>query len=196
MYRRARRLRRVFATETLKSEGEIEAESLTAGEMVHLTLIRPFVLGFVEPIVIFWNLYISLVYGILYIFIESFRVVFVETHGFNLGQNGLAFLGLFTGAILVYVCFVPYAIRVLKPKLISGGMYSLPILSDTVADGVFADFVPEDRLPIAMVGAVLLPISMFWFGWTSSASVHWIVPIIASTFFSAGTFLLFQAGLK
>ncbi|KIP02007.1 hypothetical protein PHLGIDRAFT_130975 [Phlebiopsis gigantea 11061_1 CR5-6] len=178
LYRRARRLRRVFATPTLKSEGEIEAESLTAAEMVHLTLVRPFVLGFVEPIVIFWNLYISLVYGILYIFIESFRVVFVETHGFNLGQNGLAFLGLFSGALFVYICFVPYAIRVLKPKLISG------------------EFVPEDRLPIAMVGAVLLPISMFWFGWTSGASVHWIVPIIASAFFSAGTFLLFQAGLN
>lgn len=52
------------------------------------------------------------------------------------------------------------------------------------------------RLPIAFVGSVLLPISMFWFGWTSGAGVHWIVPIIASAFFSAGTYMLFQAGLN
>ena len=30
--------------------------------------------------------------GILYCFIASFDVVFIEFHGFNLGQNGLAFL--------------------------------------------------------------------------------------------------------
>lgn len=47
-----------------------------------------------------------------------------------------------------------------------------------------------------MVGAVFLPISMFWFGWTGTSGVHWIVPIIGSAFFSFGTFLLFQAGLK
>ena len=56
------------------------------------TLVRPFVLSFTEPIVFCWNIYIALVYGILYIFIESFRVVFVENHGFNIGENGLAFL--------------------------------------------------------------------------------------------------------
>ena len=35
--------------------------------------------------------------------------------------------------------------------------------------------------------------SQFWFGWTSTASIHWIVPIIGSSFFSVGTFCLFQS---
>lgn len=30
--------------------------------------------------------------GILYCWIESFGVVFIGNHGFNLGQNGLAFI--------------------------------------------------------------------------------------------------------
>ena len=47
-----------------------------------------------------------------------------------------------------------------------------------------------------MAGAILLPISMFWFGWTSSASIHWIVPIIASGLWSIGAFYMFQAGMK
>lgn len=89
--------------------------------MVQDALIRPFVLGFVEPIVLFWNLYIALVYGILYIFIESFRVVFIETHGFNLGQNGLTFIGLIAGVIIIYIAFVPYALKIFKPKLVNGG---------------------------------------------------------------------------
>ncbi|EKM57361.1 uncharacterized protein PHACADRAFT_208445 [Phanerochaete carnosa HHB-10118-sp] len=178
LYRRATRLRRITGDNRFKSEGEIEVEHMTVGDIAMMHLVRPFILMFVEPIVAFWNIYIALVYGILYIFIESFRVVFVEEHGFNLGENGLAFLGIFVGTVLTYVVFAPYTLRVLKPKFVDN------------------TFVPEMRLPIAIVGSVLLPISMFWFGWTSSASVHWIVPIIASAFFSAGTYMLFQAGLN
>ena len=58
------------------------------------------------------------------------------------------------------------------------------------------DFVPENRLPVAMFGSFFLPICLFWFGWTSGSSIPWIVPIVGSAFFSVSVFLLFQAGLK
>ena len=58
------------------------------------------------------------------------------------------------------------------------------------------DFIPESRLPIAMVGAIILPISLFWFGWTSSPHIHWISPVIAAGFYSAATYLLLTTGLK
>jgi DHA1 family multidrug resistance protein-like MFS transporter len=32
-------------------------------EITQMTLVRPFVLGFTEPIVFAWNIYIALVYG-------------------------------------------------------------------------------------------------------------------------------------
>ena len=56
--------------------------------------------------------------------------------------------------------------------------------------------VPEQRLPPMIVGAIALPIALFWFGWTSAASVHWIVPILASALWAMGAFYLFQAGMK
>lgn len=108
LYRRAVRLRRLTGNAKLRSQGEIEAQHMTARDLATATLIRPFVLGFCEPIVAFWNAYIALVYGkwsctvafrhtntpsgILYCFIESFGVVFIEKHHFNLSENGLAFL--------------------------------------------------------------------------------------------------------
>ena len=55
---------------------------------------------------------------------------------------------------------------------------------------------PEKRLPAACVGSFFLPVCMFWFGWTAKASVHWISPIIASSFFSIGALLLFNAILN
>jgi hypothetical protein len=52
---------------------------------------------------------------------------------------------------------------------------------------------PEYRLPPAFVGSFCLPICLFWFGWSARSSIHWIMPIIGSPFFSVGAFLLFQA---
>lgn len=52
---------------------------------------------------------------------------------------------------------------------------------------------PEARLPGACVGAVLLPVGLFWFAWTSTPNVHWIVPIIASVPFGAGFLLIFSS---
>ena len=77
---------------SLKTQAEIETANMTAGEVAMMTLIRPFLLGVREPIVAFWNLYLAMVYGVLYCFIASFDVVFIEHHHFNLAQNGLAFL--------------------------------------------------------------------------------------------------------
>lgn len=39
---------------------------------------------------------------------------------------------------------------------------------------------PEHRLPPMFVGGLLIPISLFWYGWTIEAHVQWIAPIIAS----------------
>ena len=36
---------------------------MTVGDLAMMTLVRPFILGFVEPIVLFWNVYIALIYG-------------------------------------------------------------------------------------------------------------------------------------
>ena len=68
-----------------------------------MTFIRPITLNFTEPMVFLLNLYIALIYGLLYIWFESFPIVFVEIYGFNLGQEGLAFLGLLVvGAVIGY----------------------------------------------------------------------------------------------
>jgi DHA1 family multidrug resistance protein-like MFS transporter len=55
---------------------------------------------------------------------------------------------------------------------------------------------PEERMPVAIVGALLVPICLFWFGWTSRESIHWIVPIIGSSLFSIAALLLFVSSLS
>lgn len=51
---------------------------------------------------------------------------------------------------------------------------------------------PGYRLPPTIAGTVLVTIGLLWFGWTTYTSIHWIVPIIGSALFGAGTLLAFM----
>jgi len=55
---------------------------------------------------------------------------------------------------------------------------------------------PEERMPVAIVGGLIIPICLFWFGWTSRESIHWIVPIMGSSLFSVAALLLFNVVLN
>ena len=50
---------------------------------------------------------------------------------------------------------------------------------------------PEKRMPVAIFASFFIPICLFWFGWTSRSSVHWIVPILGSALFPIAGLLLF-----
>lgn len=39
---------------------------------------------------------------------------------------------------------------------------------------------PEHRLPLMLLGAIVLPIGLFLYGWSAEKHVHWIVPIIGT----------------
>ena len=49
------------------------------------------------PFVLATTLYMSFVYGVVYLLFEAYPFVFIENHGFNTGEEGLAFLGFFGG---------------------------------------------------------------------------------------------------
>lgn len=124
--------------------------------------------------------YTSLLQGILYLFFGAFPLVFGTNHGFNLWQIGLTFLGLAIGNLIACL-FNPFwhtqwvgLIR--KMEEIHGADYKPE---------------PELRLPPAMVGSVLVTVTLFWFAWTTYRFVHWIVPIIATVPFSIGYVISF-----
>ncbi|KAI0156551.1 MFS transporter [Xylariaceae sp. FL1272] len=175
LFRRSRRLRKLTGNEKLISEPELIGQDMTGKDIAMMTLVRPFSLMFTEPIVFLLNLYIALVYGLLYIWFESFPIVFIGIYRFTLGTEGLAFLGILVAVFIVLPPFCWYFHKYVEPKFNEDG-----------------ELKPERRLPPAFVGAFAIPICLFWFGWSSRADVHWIVPIIGTGWFSIGAFLLFN----
>ncbi|KAE8370233.1 major facilitator superfamily domain-containing protein [Aspergillus caelatus] len=179
LQRKAQRVRKSMQKENLRSAETITDASASGrkglDELFKITLTRPFRFLFTEPITTFSAIYNGFLYGLVYLFNEAFPLVFGpgKGHGFNVGQQGLTFLGMAIGPIIAF-CFYPLQER-----------YYLRWIKENDDKGV-----PEARMWMARLGAILIPISLFWFGWTSYRSVHWIVPIIASAFFGAGIYIV------
>ncbi|KAF2765031.1 MFS general substrate transporter [Teratosphaeria nubilosa] len=179
LVRRTKRLRKLTGDDKLICEPELMSEQMTGKDIVMMSLVRPITLNFLEPMVFLLNLYIALIYGLLYIWFESFYIVFVEIYGFGLGLEGVAFLGILVGAIVVILPFFFYLKKYMEPRFDENG-----------------NIRPEERLTPAFVGAFCIPICLFWFGWSARPDVHWIVPIIGTAWFSIGAFLLFNSVLN
>lgn len=126
---------------------------------------------FTELIVSLCALYASFVFGLLFMFFLAFPLVFGPIYHFGLGARGLAFIGIGLGTICGNISYI----------LLFKYFSTKPAFSN----------VQNAFLGPSMIGGVMLPISLFWFGWTSRESVHWIVPIISGFPFGFSMMLIF-----
>lgn len=143
----------------------------TAGQMLLTSLTRPIKFLFLSPIVLIVSLYSAVTYSYMYVLFTTFTDVFENVYGFSPGQAGLGYLGLgmgfCVGQITVGYCSDRH---VKKQEKIHGKMK------------------PEHRLPPLVLGCFLVPIGLFWYGWSAQYRLHWIVPIIGTFFVGAGIF--------
>ncbi|THV68925.1 MFS general substrate transporter [Aureobasidium pullulans] len=179
LYKRAKRLRKLTGNPNLKSQADLATENMQIKDVVSASFYRPFQLCFSQPILLVTNAYLALVYALLFTWFEAFPIVFTEIYHFNLGENGLAFLCIMVGAIIVMIPYCVWLYMVQEKQFDEQG-----------------NIAPENRLPPAIVGSFFIPICMFVFGWSSRESVHWIVPMIGAAFFPMGAVLLFNAILN
>ncbi|KAJ6209167.1 benomyl/methotrexate resistance protein [Bipolaris maydis] len=108
LHRRAKRLRKLtgddrFTCESISDGGKDDRKGRMYSQadsdtlIVLMVLIKPITLNFTELIVLFLNLYIAFICGLLYLWFESFPIVFEGIYHFHLGSMGLAFLGILIG---------------------------------------------------------------------------------------------------
>lgn len=135
-------------------------------ELFKVALTRPFRFLFTEAIVVFASLYNGYLYGLSFLFNDAFSLVFgPQGHGFDTIGVGLSFLGIAVG-ISIGPFTNLWQERYYQRKLREMGGKS----------------IPENRVQMGKIAAIIFPLSLFWFAWTTYTSVHFIVPIIASAF--------------
>jgi multidrug resistance protein len=157
-----------------RSKMEIDHGAKTIGQEFKTSLSRPWILLFMEPIVLFTSIYMAIVYGTLYMMFGAFPIVYQQDRGWSPGIGGLAFIGVMVGMMGAVVY-----------SLFDNKRYN------KVADKHDNKAPPEARLPPAMIGSVALPVGLFWFAWTNYPNIHWSVSIIGTAPFGFGMVLVF-----
>lgn len=131
------------------------------------SMLRPLRILFTQPIVLTLATYQAILFGTAYSLYTNFEDVYGSIYGFSTTEVGLAYLGPGIG-FLVAVWF-------LVPKI--------DTIYNQLTEKNKGVSKPEFRLPIANIGAVLLPVSLLCFAWTVQYYVHFMVPIVATFFF-------------
>jgi len=144
-------------------------------ELMKINLSRPFVMAVTEPICIFWNSYISLLYGILYLCFVAYPIVYTTERGWSVGKTGLSFVGIGVGSMIAIVLATPIKKMIDSHK---------PDEDGTVP--------PESMMSIVCIGSILVPVGQLWFSWTCyPISIHWALPIAAGIPFGFGNCVVF-----
>ncbi|KAI1356410.1 MFS general substrate transporter [Xylaria sp. FL0043] len=159
----------VYQDVVQRDKGPISAKRLYAN-----VLVRPWRLLFGEPIVLILSVYMAIIYGTLYSFFGAFPIVYEEVRGWSLGIGGLAFTGVAVGMIAGVMCAIWVNVQYRR----------------TAAAG---RATPETRMKAAMIGSILVPVSLFWFAWTNFPSISAIASIAAGVPFGTGMVLVYLA---
>ncbi|KAL4928630.1 MFS transporter [Aspergillus undulatus] len=154
-----------------KVKSDEQRESLV--QMISISLYRPFHMLITEPVVFFFSLWVSFSWAVLYLQFGSIPLVFKTNHLFNLEQIGAVFTSMCVGAILITI------ISIYQEKIAN----RFNLLPST----------PEARLYFVCIESILMPIGLFWFGWTSFPSIHWISPTMAIGCATMGIFSVYLA---
>ncbi|KAI9798383.1 MAG: hypothetical protein M1825_005367 [Sarcosagium campestre] len=151
-------------------------QELPLWPLLKVNLSRPFVLIVTEPICVFWDVYVAVVYAILYLSFVAYPIVFSQYRGWSPGISGLSFVGIGIGTML--------------------GILVEPLLRRMIdshrPDPDTGRAPPEAMVAVICMASVLAPAGQIWFAWTCvPTSVHWIWPLLAGIPFGAGNVWVF-----
>ncbi|KAI1372389.1 MFS general substrate transporter [Hypoxylon crocopeplum] len=173
--------------------------------MLTVSLFRPFVFLFTEPIVFFFSLWVSFAWAILYLTFGSIPLVFQRQYGFTIEQSGYVFIAMMIGSIVATTIGIYQEGMLKHPSWQSGYDGSEMDGSEDVPDNAettgFWAFVrrkfpaesPESRLYFTCFTSVLLPAGLYLFGFAAQPSIHWMVPTFAIFLATMGIFYVYLA---
>jgi MFS family permease len=162
LYRRAATARKVTGDTSLDVPDEMKQRS--PGQVFRSSLTRPFRFLASEAIVQFAALFNGYLYGLSFLFNGAFHIIFGPSgYGYGTIGVGLCFLGIVAGVSLG-----------LLTNIYQEQYYQLQVALANNRD------VPEARVHLAKLAAILLPVALLIFAFTADPTINPLVSIIAS----------------
>ncbi|KAJ0165360.1 putative MFS-type transporter [Colletotrichum tanaceti] len=157
--RRAKKMRKETGDASHVTEQDIDMRPI--GERLGIFLIRPFQLLFRELIVFLISIYMSVLYGLLYMFFVAFPIIYQKRKGYSASSTGLMFIPLAVGVLCSAACS-PWVNKHYL-KLVAKHNGHPPA---------------EARLIPMMLSCWFIPIGLFIFAWSSYPHLHWAGPAL------------------
>ena len=167
--RKAKKLRKDTGNPSLHTKWE--KPDRTFVKVAQLALARPFILLGTQPILQVLALYIAYIFGLVYLALTTFPILWTDHYHQSISIAGLNYLSLAIGYIIGTQCCTRLIDMVYKR------------LKDGRGKGIGK---PEFRLPLLLPGALLIPIGLLWYGWSAQKHLHWIMPNIGAVIFAIG----------
>ncbi|KAK7900359.1 hypothetical protein LTR67_004105 [Exophiala xenobiotica] len=171
---KAKKLRQETGNPDLHTEWEHPDRTLL--KVLRTSLVRPFRLLGTQPIIQALAVYMAYLYGLMYLLLSTFPTVWTDVYHETTGIGGLNYISLGLGFFLGTQICAPINDRIYR---------KLKKRNNNVGR-------PEFRVPLMIPGAILVPVGLFIYGWTSYYHTHWIAPNIGACIFAAGTIMGFQ----
>ncbi|SPO04996.1 related to multidrug resistant protein [Cephalotrichum gorgonifer] len=165
---KAKRLRR--DTDNPKLHTEYETPDRTFSQTLRKNLARPFIMLFTQPALQITALYRAYLYGLMYLVLASFPMVFVQQYHQDTGRASLNYISLGVGFVI--------GLQISGP-MIDKARYNHPGR-------------PEFRIPLMYPTAVVVLTGLLMYGIAAHFRAHWILPNIGAAIFAAGLMLSFQ----
>ncbi|KAI1398871.1 MFS general substrate transporter [Hypoxylon fuscum] len=163
MQRKTKRLSKELNRSELKTCYEArDSRKVTQLTILRTGMMRPLKMLIFAPMIFIQSLYVSFIYGSVYLMYNSIPPTFASQYGWDTGISGLVFISIGLGYMV--------------------GLWAFSMLSDrtvvrlTKANG--GAFKPEFRLTVMIWYSFLCPLAFFWYGWAAETRTHWIVPIM------------------
>ncbi|KAI5303476.1 hypothetical protein KEM56_007504 [Ascosphaera pollenicola] len=156
-----------------------ELENTSVKEIFTLSIKRPTKMLLTEPVVMFFTLWISFAWGILFLFFSSVVLTYSANYGMNTVKTGLIQLAISIGSTIMFL-INPLADR----------LYFRSAKYNKTNPG---EPLPEARLYTAIPGSILFAAGLFWYGWSSKAANHWMVPTLGVGATGMGIFSIYMA---
>ncbi|KAH8817336.1 major facilitator superfamily domain-containing protein [Xylogone sp. PMI_703] len=175
--RKTEKLRKELGRDDLQSAYDAGKDPKTLQKRTVLLrgIVRPVHMLLFSPIFFLLAIYMSFVFALLYLIFTTITDVFINSYGFAIELCGLAYLGPGIGFALGLIAFAKTSDKtIIRLTKANNGVYQ-----------------PEMRLASCLFFALFIPISFFWYGWTTDKRVHWIVPIIGLIPFGFGLMGIF-----
>ncbi|KAF6805695.1 MFS multidrug transporter [Colletotrichum sojae] len=171
---KAKKLRKTTGNENLHTE--FDRPDRTFGQTLRKNLVRPFRMLFTQPALQITALYRAYLYGLMYLVLASFPLVWSKQYGQEPGPASLNYISLGVGFVIGLQISGPLIDKVycaLKARNNNTGL-------------------PEFRIPLMLPTAVVTPIGLLIYGIAAHFKIHWIVPNIGAAILAAGLILSFQ----